>query len=1026
MVDLKPARDGLGHHAGPVLAAATLIAALFVWLPVEPSGVIALTAELVDPSGSAAPDPTPSGDVPPPSAEPSAGPDSSPTPEPSPTPSPTPTPTPLPPGVIGPDGGTVGDGAVTLEVPPGAVSGPTRFAIVEVATTGDDPDLGISVYAFSLKAQDDLTGADVLPFGVPIAIRLDASAWDLSGIDASNLTVAELVNATWSTIGVGAAGSLTAYSDHAGLYSVYGQTLSAVVHLDQTSNAPDAGLHRIEPGTALTLSISLRPETSLDKGVLIETIPADWLLTDADGGQFDATNSTVTWPLRSLPGRATIERTVRVQAPLAWPGSPLAMSSTFSVRVEQGAARAEGPDLAVLVAPRVIIASTTAGRLAGPAADAGYLESNAPLVGQQRYEVFRLRFDVRNADALPVRWTPRLEFRPELGGAFVAVPAGAYEAGAAFYAAPEWARNPRGGTMIGPRSAVVAAEGYRSDRNDGPAQRPVDGLRGMGLNPLPTLVIPPRSRTVVEFSVRATADARYLAGYDFQVTDGGEAFPGAAGALVVIGPQPALVLSPGQRAGVSTTGDRPAAPSPVRFALSTPATADPPARTATPDRSTSLHYALIPPSEPPSGQASSALAAALASLPDPIHGPTYGLASDTCAACHSAHRAAGTMLAATAPPQIGPCGSCHDGTLAPDIRAGYAAAPQNDPANRAYYQHSPTQTAGHIADGSDALAATLNRHNDCADCHNPHNATATAAAPGSTGWTASGRIAGVSAVTATNGAPGSVPTYALVGTTALEYQLCLKCHSGYTQLPSNAGQPPSRFALDKGVEFNPATLSYHPVEAAGTNATSAMAYSLNGTSPFKQWTFTTSSTIRCVNCHADARALASPTPEGTQVAAQSSLPVHSSTNRGILIASYKDRQLKGPMEAYDATDFALCYLCHAEAPFRDTTGNERTDTNFRYHGLHVSGSNLLDHGSTGTDIDTAGDGGGLATCSECHFRIHATSFAVNGQPAGSRLVNFAPDVLASTGGTIDWRPRTGAVSGGCTLKCHGQPHVADY
>jgi predicted CXXCH cytochrome family protein len=816
-------------------------------------------------------------------------------------------------------------------------------------------------------------------------------------------------------------------SDHAGFFCVEGRRLPAAVRIDQVSDAPSAGLHRIEPGAALSLSISLRPETILDRGSLVETLPQGWQLVDADDGQLDATASTVTWPLASVPAGTTLGRVLRFRAPSIPPGGPLTLAATFSVRLEQGSARSDGPDLAVLVAPRVVVAGTTAGRVAGPGADATYLAPNAPLAGEQRYEVFRLRFDVRNADTLPVRWTPQLEFQPAAGGAFAPVPAGAYRTGVAFYAAPEWTRNGRGGTSIGPPSATAEARPDPTDLGDGLALRPVEGMRGMGLNPLPTIVLPALSRSVVEFSVRATSDAPYLSGYDFRVTDGGETFAGAAAAEVELGPEPTLVLSPGQRVGRPSGATGATPPTPVRFALSTPATADQPTPGEAPAGSAPLRYALVPPSASATTTASSAPLAQLGSLPDPIHGPAYGLTSDTCAACHSAHRAsgAGTLLTAS-PPQLGPCGSCHDGVLALDIQAGYAAAPSNDPVNRAYYQHDPAQVTGHTADGSDALAGQLNRHAECADCHNPHNSTATAAVEGSPGWSASGRIAAASGVTTTNGSPGSAPTYALTATTALEYQLCLKCHSGYTQLPSNAGQPPSRYALDKGVEFNPANLSYHPVEAPGTNDTSAMAYSLSGTSPFKQWTFTTQSTVRCVNCHADPRALTSPTSGGTPVAVDSSLPVHASTNRGILVAPYQDRQLKAATEAYDSKDFALCYLCHAEAPFRDTTGEVRDDTNFRYHGVHVSGSNLLDHGSSGTDIDTPGDGGGLAICSECHFRIHSTSFAVNDQPGGSRLVNFAPDVLAPTGGSLDWRVRTETVSGGCTLKCHGQPHAADY
>jgi hypothetical protein len=423
-----------------------------------------------------------------------------------------------------------------------------------------------------------------------------------------------------------------------------------------------------------------------------------------------------------------------------------------------------------------------------------------------------------------------------------------------------------------------------------------------------------------------------------------------------------------------------------------------------------LRFALVPPPE----------AITAAWVAEPIHGPSSGLVADSCAACHRGHAAVGTLLTTGTPPQIGQCTTCHDGVTATDVQAAYAGTPVNDPADRAYYRHEPTAFAGHTSAADDAFAGQLNRHNECTDCHNPHNSTTTPSAAGSAGWTGSGRVTGATSVTPTYGASG--PTYALESSTALEFQLCLKCHSGYTQQPSNAGLPPSRFALDKGVEFDPANLSYHPVAAAGTNDTPAMSASLSGLSPYKLWSFTPDSTIRCVNCHADSRVLAEPTP----VPADANLPVHASANRGILVAGYKDRQLKGPIEAYAAADFALCYVCHAEAPFRDVTGDERLDTNFRYHGIHVSGDNLLDHGSPGTDIDTASDGGGLATCAECHFRIHSTSFAVNGQPAGSRLVNFAPNVTAPTGGSITWRQKSATQTGTCAVKCHAQPHADDY
>ena len=62
----------------------------------------------------------------------------------------------------------------------------------------------------------------------------------------------------------------------------------------------------------------------------------------------------------------------------------------------------------------------------------------------------------------------------------------------------------------------------------------------------------------------------------------------------------------------------------------------------------------------------------------------------------------------------------------------------------------------------------------------------------------------------------------------------------------------------------------------------------------------------------------------------------------------------------------------------DTSGDVRPDTNFRYHGLHVSGLAGEGSGTAGTNIDVDGAGAGNATCAECHFRIHGSSYPANG------------------------------------------------
>jgi hypothetical protein len=309
----------------------------------------------------------------------------------------------------------------------------------------------------------------------------------------------------------------------------------------------------------------------------------------------------------------------------------------------------------------------------------------------------------------------------------------------------------------------------------------------------------------------------------------------------------------------------------------------------------------------------------------------------------------------------------------------------------------------------DEFAATDNRHATCTDCHDPHNADETlataGAAPGEA-WRPSGAIKGASGVTVANGLAGTAPVYTLVRNVTLEYQLCFKCHSGYTQLPAQTG-PPSTWALDKGIELNPLNGSYHPIEFAGTNQTDAMAASLAGGT---LWQFGIGDTVRCVNCHADP----------TKIAADpgARLATHTSTNPSLLIAPYRDRLLKPTGEVYDPNDFALCFLCHDPTPFTD---GGSTATNFELHAKHVSG--VVNPGSGGTDIDVAGDGQGNAICAECHFRLHSTALAYDGDGVdrgigNSRLVNFAPNVLANAGDLV-W---AAGPSGSCTLTCHGESH----
>ncbi len=427
----------------------------------------------------------------------------------------------------------------------------------------------------------------------------------------------------------------------------------------------------------------------------------------------------------------------------------------------------------------------------------------------------------------------------------------------------------------------------------------------------------------------------------------------------------------------------------------------------------------------------------------------YALATAACAQCHRAHSAAGSAITPQPSPESGLCFTCHDSKGSGSVfktAAELAGVPANDPAQDAWYSHLVTSPTTHTGDATNEFGGVLNRHSTCSDCHDSHNATETAPVEGSQGWSASGSISGASSVKVTNHL-GSGPTYELVqgpttltGTGAItggvtgsfEYQLCFKCHSGFTQLTSHASEPaasrPSWWALDKGIELDPLNAtSFHPVEARGTNQTPAMTLSLAGASTYKLWNFTATDTVRCTNCHAG------PTTPPAGTTSDALLPVHASSQRGILVAPYRDRQLKPAGETYASADSALCYLCHAEAPMTDPTAT--TATNFAgtpgapfaatyqsLHALHLAGIGTLSTGTAGA-IDTPGAGPGNATCAECHFRLHSTALAYNLNDRGNtRLVNFAPDVIPA-GGTLSWTS-TGVSQGSCTLTCHGYTHKA--
>jgi predicted CXXCH cytochrome family protein len=401
----------------------------------------------------------------------------------------------------------------------------------------------------------------------------------------------------------------------------------------------------------------------------------------------------------------------------------------------------------------------------------------------------------------------------------------------------------------------------------------------------------------------------------------------------------------------------------------------------------------------------SALAPGTASAAGPSPHVSIGATTDNCATCHRIHTAQNSKLLKSTP-ESALCLSCHDGTGSQyNVAAEYSDpnVPANDAATSSYYSHPLDLSSTHTSAQVDEFGGVFNRHSACSDCHNPHSMDGSVPQETSNGWTASGALKNISGV--------STPL-AWQNPVTYEYELCLKCHSRYTVLLSSSTATYNK--TDMATELDPTNASYHPVEAPGKNTSAQLQNSLNGG---KLWQMTTGSTVRCTQCHGNYRLVGNP-PTLNSPTTTALLAPHASMYRSLLIANYRDRTLKSASEAYNTNDFALCYLCHSEAPFSTSSTDPRTDTNFEYHGMHLN--SLSNGGSGGTDINVPGDGQGNAICAECHFDTHGTKLAPwpgNQNYAGG--VNFAPNVQPEPG---QLSPIWDSSSRTCTLVCHGYDH----
>jgi predicted CXXCH cytochrome family protein len=378
---------------------------------------------------------------------------------------------------------------------------------------------------------------------------------------------------------------------------------------------------------------------------------------------------------------------------------------------------------------------------------------------------------------------------------------------------------------------------------------------------------------------------------------------------------------------------------------------------------------------------------AAARVPGDPHGDN-SVTADSCSACHSGHAAAGIELRQSWPEES-LCFACHSsGGSGTNVETAFSSYTNTA---TSFFKHDVAMTNGvhRINQLSGADFGDGNRHVECEDCHEPHYADRGATSPPAL----QPEMVSVSGVDPVWVGPGAPDSFTVLPQAEREYQVCLKCHSSFTTLPSyipdgwngsayvanglpkltssNTDQVPDQ--RDLAQAFNPNLASFHPVATVGRNQNIAASTFVNG------WSQT--SMTYCTDCHQNADS-----------ATQGQGP-HGSPRLHLLNgqANYSTVYQSSP-PIVSAQE--VCFLCHSYQAY--VTGDIET-SNFREHKTHLK----EDWG---------------ATCYTCH-NSHGSE--------QQHLINFDASVVTFLNGTNSqtaWYAGSGNGRPGCTLICHGKVH----
>ncbi|MFZ4521386.1 MAG: cytochrome c3 family protein [Bacteroidales bacterium] len=345
------------------------------------------------------------------------------------------------------------------------------------------------------------------------------------------------------------------------------------------------------------------------------------------------------------------------------------------------------------------------------------------------------------------------------------------------------------------------------------------------------------------------------------------------------------------------------------------------------------------------------------------------------------------------------CLTCHGAGGAATTQVHLAFSLYTNTATR-FYKHDPAATYRKHTNGETggAVFGGTNRHVECADCHNPHGAkSGTATAP--------------ALLPTMIGARGVEPTYAGAGAptgftwqnaVTQEYQVCYKCHSSYTTLPtylpdgiSNATTPTYvadglkkltsgglnlqiADSRDMAKEYNPNNQSFHPVMAVGKNT------GINATA--FQTGYSSTSRIYCSSCH---------TNPNSATAGQGRGP-HGSVTLHLLDKGINATIVNLPTSHGTVSNQnEVCSKCHKVASYY--TGN--TGSRFSYHQYHTTKSECyVCHDNHGSE------------------QFHLFNFNRNSGGGNSCISSVSPNTQTA------FAHAAGTATNTCTVTCHGTSH----